>query len=230
MATAPRAKSSWGSRDMKSSVVAALGAVAIATLGAGSAAQASIISFDFDAFDGSITYIGTSLDVSTALDLDGATLLVSEVGAGDASGLHPFDTVGLSAATSPPSSEIEYGSTPGPLGADVILSWSSGVDAFTETLTTTTSIDRATPDEIAVTLAGTVSDTSGAFTGAPILLTLHATQDLEHTLPPNVMFTNISAASSVPEPSTWAMMALGLGALGYAASRRRKTNVSTLAA
>ena len=77
---------------------------------------------------------------------------------------------------------------------------------------------------------GRVSDTSGAFTGAPILLTLHATQDLEHTLPPNVMFTNISAASSVPEPSTWAMMALGLGALGYAASRRRKTNVSTLAA
>jgi hypothetical protein len=215
---------------MKSSVVAALGAVVIATLGAGSAAQASIISFDFDALDGSITYTGTSLDVSTALDLDGATLLVSEVGAGDASGLHPFDTVSLSAATSPPSAEIEYGSTPGPLGADVILSWSSGVDTFTETLTKATSIDRTTLNEIAVTLAGTLSDTSSKFTDAPVLLMLHATQDFEHTLPPQVTFTNISAASAVPELSTWAMMALGFGALGYASLRRRKTNIARLSA
>lgn len=213
---------------MKSSVVAAL-AVVIAALGAGSAAQASTISFDFDAFDGSITYIGTSLDVSAALDLDGSTLLVSEVGEGDASGLHPFDTVDLSAATSPPSSEIEYGSTLGPLGADVILSWSSGAGTFTETLTAATSIDRTTPNEVAVTLAGTLTDTAGKFSDAAVLLMLHATQDLEHTLPPQVTFTNISAASAVPELSTWAMIALGFGGLGYA-SRRRKTKISTLAA
>jgi hypothetical protein len=215
---------------MKSSTVAAFGAVAIATVGAVSAAQASIVSFDFVALDGSITYTGTSLDVSTALDLDGATLLVSEVGAGDASGLHPFDTVGLSAATSPPSNEIEYGSTPGPLGADVIVSWPSGVDTFTETLTTVKSIDRTTLNEIAVTLTGTLSDTGGTFTDAPVLLMMHATQDFEHTLPPQVTFTNISAASAVPELSTWAMMALGFGGLGYAASRRRRVNISALAA
>ena len=219
---------------MKSSVVAALGAAVLAALGAPSGAQASIVSFDFVALDGSITYTGTRLDVSTALDLDGAIFLVSEVGAGDASGLHPFDSISLSAATSPPSREIEYGSTPGPLGADVVLSWpigaGPGVDAFTETLTMTTSIDRTDPNEIAVTLAGTLSDTSGAFTDAPVLLMLHATQDLEHTLPPQVTFTNISAASPVPELATWAMTALGFGALGYAASRRRKTKVFTLAA
>jgi hypothetical protein len=34
----------------------------------------------------------------------------------------------------------------------------------------------------------------------------------------------------VPEPSTWAMMALGFMGLGYAAFRRRKTNISMLAA
>lgn len=217
---------------MKRLVVAALGAVAIATAGAGSAAQASTVSFDFDALDGSITYIGTSLDVSTALDLDGAILLVSEVGSGDASGLSPFDTVSLSAATSPPSSEIEYGLTPDPLGADVILSWpvgaGPGADAFTETLTTVTSIDRTAPNEIAVTLAGTLSDTGGKFTDAPVLLTLRAFQDAEHTLPPNVLFTNISAVSSVPEPSTWTMMTLGFGALAFGALRRRKTNIATL--
>jgi hypothetical protein len=36
--------------------------------------------------------------------------------------------------------------------------------------------------------------------------------------------------STVPEPSTWAMMVLGFMGLGYAAFRRRKTNVSMLAA
>lgn len=36
--------------------------------------------------------------------------------------------------------------------------------------------------------------------------------------------------SVVPEPSTWAMMALGFMGLGYAAFRRRKTNISMLSA
>jgi len=36
--------------------------------------------------------------------------------------------------------------------------------------------------------------------------------------------------SSVPEPSTWAMMALGFAGLGYAAFRQRKTQISMLAA
>jgi PEP-CTERM motif len=36
--------------------------------------------------------------------------------------------------------------------------------------------------------------------------------------------------STVPEPSTWAMMAIGFAGLGYAAFRQRKTKVSILAA
>jgi hypothetical protein len=80
-----------------------------------------------------------------------ATFLVIEVGAGDASGLSPFDTISLSAVTSPPSSKIIYGLTPGPLGADVILSWTAGADTFTETLTSTLSMDRTTTDVIDLT-------------------------------------------------------------------------------
>jgi PEP-CTERM motif len=36
--------------------------------------------------------------------------------------------------------------------------------------------------------------------------------------------------STVPEPSTWAMMALGFAGLGYAAFRQRKTKISMLVA
>ena len=211
---------------MKRLAVAAASAAAIATLGATSAAQAKTIGFDIVALGGSITYVGASLDVSSLLDLDGAALLVSEVGAGDSSGLNPFDTVTLSAATLPPSAAIEYGTSPGPLGAEVTLSWSSGADAFTEILTASTSIDRSTPNAIKVILTGTLNDTSGDFTDSPVVLTLSATQDLEHIIRPQVTFTNMSAASAVPELSTWAMMVVGFGGLGYAASRRRKGAVA----
>jgi PEP-CTERM motif len=39
----------------------------------------------------------------------------------------------------------------------------------------------------------------------------------------DVEFTNAttSVTPSIPEPSTWVMMALGFGALGYAGFRRR---------
>ena len=74
---------------MKRSVIAALGAAVIATLGVSSAAQASVVGFDFSALNGSIIHNGTSLSDSTFLDLDDAAVLVTSVGNGhgDASGL-----------------------------------------------------------------------------------------------------------------------------------------------
>ena len=42
-----------------------------------------------------------------------------------------------------------------------------------------------------------------------------------------VVFDNFSfSAAAVPEPATWAMMILGMGAVGFA-MRRRNKNVST---
>jgi hypothetical protein len=73
---------SEGNLEMKRSVIAALGVALIVTLGGGSVAQSAIIDFSGKVLDGSITYMGTSLDVSTELNLDSATFLVTKVGPG----------------------------------------------------------------------------------------------------------------------------------------------------
>ena len=225
---------------MRHSVVAAFGAALIVALGASSAADASIVDFAVTAFGNSITYSGASLDQSSSLDLDQAPLLVTGVNPGDSSGLALFDEVQLAAVPPPTGSVILYGDTtpvpPGgrPLGADVILSWTVGSgpseDTFTETLTSTLSINRTTPDEIGLQLSGTLSDTSGAFSDSPVLLALTANQAGGPGETTSASFTNTSAVSAIPEASTWAMMALGFAALGYVGSRRRKAKLAMLSA
>jgi PEP-CTERM motif len=222
---------------MNRTVIAALGVGFIAACAANPAAEAATINFGAASFDGAVTYTGASLDASSAFDLDGATLLVSEVNnPTDDSGLAVFDVVTLSAATSPVSSNIIYGSGtgPGPLGAVVTLSWTATTgahtgDKFTETLTTVMSISRTLADQIGLILTGTVTDTGGLFSGAPVLLSLTANQSLG-TGKISSSFTNSTTGSTpaIPEPSTWVMMALGFGALGYAAFRQRKANGAVL--
>ncbi len=214
---------------MKRTAIAALGAAMIATLGTSSATHAASINFDFSALGGSITHDGSSLSDSTYLDFDDATeLVLSAGGPNDDSGLNEFDTITLTGATTPTlNNAIIYGSTPGPLEADVILSWpmvvAPGADTFTETLTTVKSIVTAPnvdPDFIAVTLTGTLTDSQGLFTDSPVELKFTATQAGDNI--PSVAFSNTSIVTpSIPEPSTWAMMALGFGALGYAGFRKR---------
>lgn len=220
---------------MKRSVVAAFGAALIAMVGASSAAQATMIDFGFSAEDGSITHDGASLDMSSQLDFDESTMLVLHVEPGDASGLMVGDVIKLSAVTSPASSDVIYGfgdmpsDFPTPLKANVILSWpinpGPGADVFTETLTTVTSINRGTPDAITVTMTGMVTDSKGLFKAAtPVQLIMTASEAGGSGII-GAEFTNTSnLGPSIPEPSTWVMMALGFGALGFAAVHRGKAN------
>ena len=219
---------------MKPSVVAALGAALIATLGVDSAVRAATIDFGVVGMGGTVGNTGSDLEESTALDLDDATLFVSGIGPGDDSGLAAFDTVSVF-APSLPDTNIIFGSGTGtsPLAPEVVVSWTGSQGAFTETLTTVKDVARnpSSPDSIGVTLLGTVTGPPGSgFVDAPISLTLTANQDGGPGNTITVSFSNASGVvtPSIPEPSTWVMMALGFGALGYVAFRRRGANVTAL--
>lgn len=218
-----------GDPDMKRMAIAALGAAMIVALGTSSVTHAASINFDFSALDGSITHDGSSLSDSTYLDVDDATeLVLSAGGPNDDSGLNDFDTITLTGATTPTlNNAIIYGSTPGPLGADVILTWPMvappGADSFVETLTTVTAVvtNPNDPDFINVTLTGTITDSTGLFNNTPVLLNFTATQAGANI--PSVAFSNSTqgVTPSIPEASTWAMMALGFAALGCAGFHKR---------
>ncbi|HEY6733072.1 MAG TPA: PEP-CTERM sorting domain-containing protein, partial [Roseiarcus sp.] len=211
---------------MKTSVVAALGAAMIATLGAESAVRAATIDFGVVGIGGTIVATGSDLEESTALDLDVSTLFVSGIGPGDDSGLAAFDTVSVF-APSPPDTNIIYGFGTGtsPLAPQVVLSWTGSQGAFTETLTTVKEVARnpSSPNSIGVTLLGTVTGPPGSgFIDTPVSLTLTANQEGGPGDTITVSFTNASGvAPSIPEPPTWVMMALGFGAVGYGGFRRR---------
>jgi hypothetical protein len=216
-------------------IIPALAALVIATTGASSAAQAALVDFGVAALGGTITFGGGSaLNTSSSLDLDGALLVVSSIGPGDESGLVAFPTLGhnIVSLTHP----IDYGTGSGVvstpiIGGDIFKTWTGTVngqtDLFTETLSTVTDIDRATLNAITVTLSGTLSDSLGLFTNTPAHLILGANEVGGGGSAISVSMTD--TASTVPESSTWVMMALGFIGLGYAAVRRGSKDRSALA-
>ena len=139
---------------MKRSVILTLSAAVIAIFGASSTAEAAMINFTLVTIDGTPTYTGVTLDTSTALDFDEASLAVSEVGPTDASGLNPGD---FNVSLAP--TNIIYGDGLGgfKLSVDAIVtkSWTGNTgDVFTEKLTVVDSINRFTPNQVIVTLSG----------------------------------------------------------------------------
>jgi hypothetical protein len=208
-------------------IVPALAAAVIATIGASSAARAAVNLLDFSAVAEcpitctGITYTGATLQGSTALDLDGSVWTVVSTAVGDKSGLAFGNTL-----TVAPVSFI-YGSGSGPitLTTPIVKTWTGTFGPFTETLTTLDVITRGV-NSIGLDFAGTV--TGGVFSGTPATMVLSLTQAGG---PGNVVSASLtnSAASIVPEPSTWVMLALGFIGLGYAAVRRSAKDRATFA-
>jgi PEP-CTERM motif len=226
----------------------ALAVALIAGIGGGSAAQAAVHTIDFSVGidadgGGTLSYIPagkSTLDKSNAFNFDGTKLVVDSLGSDDnSSGLVAGNPISLM------PSLIDYGTGSGTLPAGTLIgngpitkTWTSTVgpdigDVFTETLTDVESINRGTDDAITVVLSGTVFDSMGLFPKAddiPAIMELAATQIAGPGGAISVSLTNFATATSgVPEPSTWAMMALGFIGLGYAAVRRGSKDRSALA-
>ena len=111
----------------------------------------------------------------------------------------------------------------------VTKSWTGDNDGLLiEMLTQVDLIDRTGTDEITVRLSGTVSDTQHLFVNTPAFFVLKATQFGGVGTVTSVSFTNTASTGTVviPEPSTWVMMALGFGAVGFAGFRRRAAVLS----
>jgi hypothetical protein len=210
-------------------VVPALAAALIATVGAGSAAQAAVIDFGVSAIAGNdLSYVsGTSLDKSTDFSFGGSPLAVVSIGPGDASGLTRLTfptTANMFVGLTP--TDIDYGA--GTLASHVTKSWTGGNgDKFVEILTKVKEIDRGTPNAITITLTGTVTDSFGLFHGSPVDFIMQANQVRGPGTAIVASFTNTS--SSIPEPSTWVMLGLGFAGLGYAAVRRSAKDRSAVA-
>jgi hypothetical protein len=190
-------------------VVPALAAVLLATIGASSAAQAARIDFAFVALGNGISASPTPLQDATELNLDGSILEVSGVGAGDASGLAAGNTFSVS------PTDIMFGLVTA--ANPVIKSWTGTFGAFKETLTAVTSVDRTSPNAVTWDLTGTV--TGGGFHNAPVSMIIDATQSGG---PGNVISVS-GSNSTIPEPSTWVMMALGFAGLGFLGYRKTRS-------
>lgn len=208
-------------------IIPVLATVVIGTTGVSSAAHAAMVDFGVAPLGGTITFGGGArLDTSSKLDLDHALLIVTNLGVGDDSGLSVFP--GGADNTVTLTQPIDYGSGNGAvntriIGGDILKKWTGLVggqpDSFTETLSTVSHIDRATPNAITVVLRGTLADTLGMFVNSPTELILSANEVAGPHGAISVAITDTSLASGIPESSTWLMMALGFIGLGYAAVR-----------
>jgi PEP-CTERM motif len=217
-------------------VVPALAAAAFATLAAGSAARAAVVDFSGVSLCPTtctgISYTGSALETSTAYDLDGTTWFVNIVKADDQSGLQVGNSFTLVPTT------LSYGMASGvvdiTLTTPLVKTWTATTgpdlgDKFTETLNTLTSISRGASGSNAITFDFAGEVTGGTlFNDTPVQLVLALTQAGG---PKNIVDAEVTneASETVPEPSTWVMLALGFAGLGYAAVRRNAKERSGLA-
>jgi len=206
-------------------VIPAIAAAFIATVGAGSAAQAAVIDFSVAALCPmtctGITYAGSNLGLSTAYDLDGSTWLVTRINTGDMSGLSAGDFL-----TSILPTSLTYGAVSGSglsIPVDIVKMWTGAAGSFTETLTSLDVVTRGI-NTIAFDFSGTV--TGGVFHSVPATMDLSLTQAGG---PGNVVSASLTNQAAIPEPATWVMLALGFIGLGYAAVRRSAKDKAAMA-
>ena len=104
------------------------------------------------------------------------------------------------------------------VGSTVVVTFDIGADAYTDTLTIAT--DTVVGNTVELTSFGELMGPGAGTNVAELDLTFNQAGGSGKKISGSATFS----ASSVPEPSTWAMMALGFIGLGYTAFRRSAKN------
>jgi hypothetical protein len=219
-------------------VIPGLAAAFFVTVGAGTGAQAAVQTIDFvggtlcPATCTGITYTGATLASSSAIDLDGVTWQVTQTRPGDGSGLVAGNSFSLTPTTG--SYDDLSGVVNRPILQTLTKSWIATTGPFaggtyTETLNLLHEVDRGARDTIAFIFDGKITGPAGSgFLDSPAVLALSFNQSGGPGSLVSVSLTD-TAASVIPEPSTWVMLALGFAGLGYAAIRRNVKDKAALA-
>jgi PEP-CTERM motif len=188
-----------------------IGAAAIvaslALMGTASAAAINT-TFDFVPF-GTLTANNANLTLATSIT-SGAPLEVTTIMA-DNTGLVSGQSITL---TNP---------MPLTLGATFVKSWTTALGTFTEDLTVTSVTTGTT--SLGIDATGMITETtvtSGpALTPAPAFYSAAYTQNAGPGSQINGSFNNSSTPPAIPEPTSVALLGIGLLGLGFATAKRR---------
>jgi PEP-CTERM motif len=218
-------------------LVSATAALACATgFGLGSAAYASTTIITFGQTSGSNVVTGTGGVGSTTIDITDALANITQIlGGSPINGVFVnLAATSIDAATSIGPAVLQHysgtfciASGAGCTGTDYLSG--SFTDAALGIGGQLSIIVGNPPDPLTLTSDFIPADALGApsalgFTFTDVTPIIHIANGTIASF--SASFSGNASASAVPEPSTWAMLALGFAGLGFAGLRRRKASVS----